>query len=273
MYDGGHGGDRTVEIMLRQGCVRGRFEKEYELNFGTTSSGLGKVYLETTEATSGYEGYLNNYDRYYHDDFRLFNPCSIAGISCNVGRDYVTPLTDCTNVPGDWFSSYGSKLSPNVDVNVYYIGRNGGYANTQQLVLQNQAMVDYGSKQYIVLGFHEPASRLKTARNVDETYVSRMESAFGNHFLNLNKEIRLRAAELTYLVGVYDKIYGYYLDEGADDRAFVSKGDIPKSFYLSDLFHPNQEYGCKAFAILIHDKMVKLGYLDDKYILSTGSDL
>ena len=87
--------------------------------------------------------------------------------------------------------TYGSTLSPNVDVNVYYIGRNGGFNNTDQLVEQYKEMVKYGSSKtgkYIVIGFHEPISKLKTIRNVDETYVEKMEQAFGKHFLNLIKK-------------------------------------------------------------------------------------
>ena len=167
--------------------------------------------------------------------------------------------------------TYGSTISPKVDVNVYYIGRNGVYKNTDQLVAQYEEMVRYGSDQYIVLGFHEPISKLSSIRNVDKTYLEKMEQTFGKHFLNLNKEIRLRAAELTYITGIYDILYGFYLND--EDYEYVTKkGDIPRSLYRDDLFHPNEE-GANAFAILIHDKMVKLGYLKDNYILSTGSEL
>jgi hypothetical protein len=187
-----------------------------------------------------------------------------------VAYSSVTPLEECKDVPGDWISSYGSTISPSAAVNVYYIGRNGGYNNTDQLVAQYQAMAKYGSEQYIVLAFHEPVSKLEKIRNIDKTYVSKMESAFGPHLLNLNKEIWARAAELTYLTGVYNNPDGFYYN--AEDQEYYAKGDIPRSFYLDDLYHPSK-FGSKAFAMLIHDKMVKLGYLDDKYILSTGADL
>ena len=258
--------------MFRQGCVRAKFDNAYTLNYPAASTGLGGLTLETTTATAGMESQFRSRasERLSHNDLRMLNPCIINGISCTVTYSSVKPLEPCTDVAGDWISAHGAVVSPSSDVNVYYIGRNGGYQNTAQLVAQNQAMADFGSIQYIVLGFHEPTSKLKSIRNVDETYVSKMESAFGSHFLNLNKEIRLRAAELTYLVGIYDVRYGFYLND--EDWEYYVNGDIPKSLYISDLYHPN-EYGCKAFAILIHDKMVKLGYLDDYYILSTGSDL
>lgn len=232
--------------------------------------------METTPATAGMESQFRSRasSTLSHNDFRMFNPCTVNGISCTVAYSSVKPLEPCTDVAGDWISAHGAVVSPSADVNVYYIGRNGGYQNTTQLVAQNKAMADFGSAQYIVLGFHEPTSKLKSIRNVDETYVSKMEEAFGKHFLNLNKEIRLRAAELTWKVGVYGSIADYYIsDSAAKDREYYSKGDIPYSFYVSDLYHPNQAYGCKAFAILIHDKMVKLGYLDDDYILSSGAEL
>ena len=259
-----------MEIMFRQGCVKAKFNNDYSFTYPTKVSGLGTVTLETIPATAGVESQFNASERFGHSDWRMFNPCTVNGIKCTVAYSSVKPLEPCPDVAGDWFSSYGATVSPSVDVNVYHIGRNGGYQNTDQLVAQYQAMAEYGSGNYIVLGFHEPISSLKSIRNVDDTYVSKMESAFGSHLLNLNKEIRLRAAELTYLVGIYDVRYGFYLND--EDWEYYVNGNIPKSLYKSDLYHPN-EYGCKAFAMLIHDKMVKLGYLDDKYILSTGSDL
>lgn len=271
--------------MFRQGCVKARFSESYSFSYGSTSSNLGSVSLEENAATAGYttgnaKADWRPDDRFGHSCYRLFNPCTINGIRCQVAYSSVTPLEACSDVSGGWISSYGASISPNVDVNVYYIGRNGGYTSTEQLILQYQTMVQYGSDrsdQYIVLGFHEPISKLLTLKdrtlNLDAAYVTKMETAFGSHLLNLNKEIRARAAELTYRAGVYNTIDGFDTeDSAATDRAYVEAGNIPRSFYDTDLYHPN-EYGCKAFAMLIHDKMVKLGYLDDAYILSTGADL
>lgn len=259
--------------MFRQGCVRAKFDSEYTFTYPETSGSLGTVTLETIASTSGVESQFRASDRFPHEDWRLFNPCTINGKKCTVTYSTVTPLEECEDVEGGWISSYGASISPSVDVNVYYIGRNGGYSSTDMLVAQNQAMALYGSDQYIVLGFHEPISKLSSIRSVDGTYVSKMESAFGSHLLNLNKEIRLRAAELLWRAGVYASIADYYTsDSAAQDREYVSNGDMPYSLYRPDLYHPNN-YGIKAFAMLIHDKMVKLGYLDDDYILSTGGDL
>ena len=244
------------------------FNSAYTFTYPETSSGLGSVTLESIPSTVGRGGSFRAENRFGHADWPMFNPCTINSIRCNVTYSTVTPLEPCTNVTGIWMRSYGAVISRTSAVNVYYIGRNGGHGSTSNLVAQNKAMADFGSDQYIVLGFHEPVNKLGGL--VDNTYVTKMETAFGNHFLNLNREIRLRAAELTYLVGIYDVRDGFYLND--EDWEYYVNGNIPKSLYKSDLYHPN-EYGCKAFAMLIHDKMVKLGYLDDDYILSTGEDL
>ena len=256
--------------MFRQGCVRAKFNTDYTFTYPGTAASLGTVTLETIPATSGVESQFRASDRFTHTDWRQFNPCTINGIRCNVAYSSVTPLEPCADIAGGWISAYGASISPSVDVNIYYIGRNGGYSSTDMLVAQNKAMADFGSSQYIVLGFHEPVSKLASSRPVDDTYVGKMEEAFGDHFLNLNKEIRSRAAEITWKSGVYSSIEGY--GSNSADQEYVNNGNIPHSLYKDDLYHPNA-YGCKAFAMLIHDKMVKLGYLEDDYILSTGSEL
>ena len=237
------------------------------MTYPETSTGMSTVSLEDHPAVNGVP---MKYFRTSSFGSKYINPCTVNGVKCQVTASSVKPLEACTDVPGGWISSDGSTISPNVDVNVYYIWANGGYNSIEQLVAQQQLMVDYGSEKYIVLGSHRAISEVP--KMLDDTYVPLMRAAFGEHFLHLNKEIRLRAAEICWRAGVYESIIDYYLDAGYEDRLYVSQGKIPRSLLLDDLHHPN-EYGCKAFAILIHDKMVSLGYLDDDYILSTGADL
>ncbi len=266
MYNGGVGGSTTLETMFRQGCIKVKFNEDYTLTYPETSTGMSTVSLEDNPAVNEVP---MSYFRTSSFANKYVNPCTVNGIKCQVTASSVKPLEACTDVPGGWISSNGSTISPNVDVNVYYIYANGGYNNMEQLLAQQQLMVDYGSEQYIILAPHRS---LKELTRVDETFVNRMRALFGEHVLFLNKEIRLRAAELCWRAGVYDSIVDYYLDAGNEDRNYVSQGKIPRSLLMDDLHHPN-EYGCKVFAMLIHDKMVSLGYLDDAYILSTGADL
>ena len=53
---------------------------------------------------------------------------------------------------------------------------------------------------------------------------------------------------------------------------FASNGSEVEKPYVQDLFHPCA-IGYKVIATLIHDKMVKLGYLQDSYLLTTGEQL
>ena len=132
-------------------------------------------------------------------------------------------------------------------------------------------MVDFASngseveKPYIVLGFHEPVSKLGDGflHCTDEEYHSAMAEEFGNHYLNLNGEIRKRSDELMEMSGI---------TATDEDISYLNNGNIPRSFYSQDLFHPCA-IGYKVIATLIHDKMVKLGYLQDSYLLTTGEQL
>lgn len=277
LYDGGIGGDTTLDVMIRQGSVRAKFKNAYTLTYGQSTTSLGGFVVESTPLTSGISYPLNKWGGNSQDDEpRLMNPCTINGVKCRIRTQSlsVTPLAPCTDVPGDWIETYGSALTKEVDVNVFYIGRNGGYTSTDQLVAQNKAMADFaGTDKYIVLGFHESYSQIHAARPaVDDTYITKMTSNFGDHFLNLNAEINSRAAELLVLTGVYASVDAFNEDTSSkanNDKTYIAGGKMPKSFFKSDGYHPNTE-GTQAFAILIHDKMVKLGYLTDDYILSTG---
>ena len=287
LYDGGVGGDTSIDVMVRQGCLKSRFVNAYTLNYGTTveSSTLGSLTVEENELTSGLTARFTGPSRWWSTrPERLFNPCTINGVQCTVTNESVTPLESCTDVAvaaQTGITSYGATITKNVDVNVYYIGRNVSFNSVDHLIRQQKAMVDFGSSKYIVLGFHE-----KDFSNFNSDYSSAytqgidyyrttMKSTFGDHFLSLNEEIRARAEELLVATGVYASAEAFEEDESdtaTKDKEYLADGNMPYSFYKTDLYHPN-ELGCKVFAMLIHDKMVKLGYLDDDYILSTGSDL
>ena len=72
--------------------------------------------------------------------------------------------------------------------------------------------------------------------------------------------VNQRAVELLLRTGVYDSEE----EISATDREYIQNGSWPLSFYVSQAdVHPNQ-YGCKALAIVIEDKMKELGYILNK---------
>ena len=279
LYDGGVGGDKSYDIMMRQGSIRWKFADNYALSYGSTSTISKKITLENKS------NLLPKTTHWYRWDIdsvefllpRLINPCVINGVECSLSAEdgnvsnglvKVTPMESCSDVSGGWITPYGATVTKNADVNIFYIGRNGGYNDYLQLISQVRAMVDFAggeSKPYIVLGFHEPISKLSNSflHCTDAQFQNEMKAKFGDHYLNLNKEIRSRADELFKYLG---------MTATADDTSYLNNGNIPYSFYSEDGFHP-RPVGYKVIAMLIHDKMVKLGYLQDSYILSTGGDL
>lgn len=279
LYDGGVGGDKSYDIMMRQGSIRWKFADNYALSYGSTATISKKITLENKS------NLLPKTTHWYRWDIdsvefllpRLINPCVINGVECSLSAEdgnvsnglvKVMPMESCSDVSGDWITPYGATVTKNADVNIFYIGRNGGYNDYLQLISQVRAMVDFAggeSKPYIVLGFHEPISKLSNSflHCTDAQFQNEMKAKFGDHYLNLNKEIRSRADELFKYLG---------MTATADDTSYLNNGNIPYSFYSEDGFHP-RPVGYKVIAMLIHDKMVKLGYLQDSYILSTGGDL
>lgn len=272
VYDGGVGGDKTYDVMMRQGSVRWKFRQSYSLTYGysaTVNMGTNSIYMEPIPNVMTTTSNVYRWNNTSWLIPRLISPCEINGVTCEIDYGKITPLEDCINVSGDWVTPYGATVTKNADVNIFYIGRNGGHTGYQQLAAQLQTMVDFADNdQYLVLGFHEPISSLSSLLGcTDAEYNGLMTSTFGDHFLNFNKEIRARYKELLVKTGVCAS----EADVPSSETTEVNNGRIPKAFYSSD-FHPSA-YGFQAEAMLIHDKLVKLGYVQDSYILSDGADL
>lgn len=167
---------------------------------------------------------------------------------------------------------YAAKNLRKPDLTIIYMGSNGVFDNLEFLYKQHRRMIEYaaagGPEEYIVLGFHSDndMSRLKLGQEYWDLFDG--PDGFGvnpeagrpiSRFVNLYKEMTgEHYKELLYRSGAASDPSGVR----EEDMDCVNQGKVPSSFLNNDgTLNPSQ-YGAKAFALLIYDKMVELGYLD-----------
>jgi len=224
-------------------------------------------------------------DGFYH--MRLYsgalsNPCLINGIECNV---YSRASSGEIDDPSTTFSgtisrigsgtpvvipahtpiiSYGARTTKDVDLQIIYMGTNGrvvyygkiGDPNYyDNLVTYHKYMTDFNTKKsdYIILGYHYSAW--------NSYYWERFCNEFGTtRMIDLRNIIPNRGRELLVRSGAYP-------DEASipqDELNRIDKGDWPYIFMYNPKIgdvHPS-EYGARAIAIVIYERMQALGYLD-----------
>ena len=73
--------------------------------------------------------------------------------------------------------------------NVIFIGQNGGFKNTADLIRQVKAMINYSRcKHYVVVSFHKPNKVIPTPKRMCEMEDS-LQHAFGDNFINLRQHM------------------------------------------------------------------------------------
>jgi len=279
VYDGGESGHRTTEIAGRQGGIKLYTKGGFTFpSSGSTS--IDGIYLENSELTVDPMPFR---PERWSAGVRLLNPCLIDGTECTVTYSSVTRTAAGEKksiAPNSEITTYGARFCRDADVTVIYMGANGGYNNDYNLLIkQHWAMIDFTTtKKYIVLGFHS-----RSGTEVEGGYLDMFNKAFGkeaasfcpdaydgkNHVIDLRGAVVKRGAELLVKTGVYAS-----KDELTEsDKARLASGFWPYPFQTSKGdAHPNTA-GETAISYLIHDKMVKLGYLTDSFILDDVTDL
>lgn len=269
VYAGGRSADRTQEIAARQGGLRTFTAGDFTFAEGTSRIPFPGVVIEQGEITTGGERPFRG--ERFTTSSPFVNNCIIAGVECalyyNVSTGHhisrITAGEEIFVPAGTEIFTYGSRLSKDVDLTVIYMGQNGGYDNDyERLVRQHWRMINHtGSKEYIVFTYHH---------KVVEGYLPLFYDAFGpgasaytttldrrSHIVNLREEINSRAVELLLSTGAFS-------DESQipeKDWKAISLGNLPKTFFLSDTDSHPCEYGSKAFATVLEDKLKEMGYI------------
>ena len=236
----GVGGENTVTIGGRMGGI------PFKLNEFTIPSGIEETPIsfidskdkEVTPLIAGFD--------------RGMNPCKVMGVEGNItidedrnyyftrkkeGRETPVPKeTEVETFAGKEYRDY---------IFVLFMGENGGYRDTEELIRQQQMIIDKQRKnkdKFIIIGLTTGSEESRKEQD------SAMQEKWGEHYLNIRK----------YLCE-------YALDECLEnlsekDVEKCKKGTVPKYLRIDDIHY--NDLGYRILAEAVYEKLEKLGYIE-----------
>lgn len=248
----GVGGENTINIASRQGGLP-NIVKPF-----TIPANASKVEIELTNIYGDSTGILlqggsaldPTTDQYVMT--AQINPCSINGVEGTLtyenGKYYFSRSENGESViisrPTPLITYAMKSMRDNI--NIIWIGTNGEFTTSAELIECIEAMIDYMSpinKKYIVIGIHHLVS---TVTETFETIEKNMAMHFGRNYINERKymiEYGLSDAGIT---------------PTDEDTTAISQGKIPPSL-LYDNVHYNDK-GYNIIANLVSERGKELGY-------------
>lgn len=180
------------------------------------------------------------------------NPCSINGVEGTLtyenGKYYFSRSEKGESVivsRPTTLITYAMK-SMRDNINIIWLGTNGGFSTSSELIEYIDAMIDYMTpinKKYIVFGIHHLVS---TVTETFEMIEKNMTLHFGRHYINQRKymlEYGLSDAGITPTV---------------EDTTAISQGKIPPSLLYDDVHYNDKGYN--IIATLAYERGKELGY-------------
>ena len=248
----GVGGENTINIASRQGGLP-NIVKPF-----TIPVNASKVEVKLTNIYGGSTGILLQGGSALDPTTGKYvmtaqiNPCSINGVEGTLtyenGKYYFSRSENGESVivsrPTPLITYAMKSMRDNI--NIIWIGTNGGFTTSAELIECIEAMIDYMSpinKKYIVIGIHHLVS---TVTETFETIEKNMAMHFGRHYINQRKymiEYGLSDAGITPTV---------------EDTTAISEDKIPPSL-LYDTVHYNDK-GYNIIANLAVERGKELGY-------------
>lgn len=248
----GVGGENTINIASRQGGLP-NIVKPF-----TIPANASKVEVKLTNIYGGSTGILLQGASALDPTTGKYvmtaqiNPCSINGVEGTLtyenGKYYFSRSENGESVivsrPTPLITYAMKSMRDNI--NIIWIGTNGGFTTSAELIECIEAMIDYMSpinKKYIVIGIHHLVS---TVTETFETIEKNMAMHFGRRYINQRKymiEYGLSDAGITPTV---------------EDTTAISEDKIPPSL-LYDTVHYNDK-GYNIIANLVVERGKELGY-------------
>lgn len=248
----GVGGENTINIGSRQGGLP-NIVKPF-----TIPSNASKVEVKLTNIYGGSTGILlqggSALDPTTGKYVRTaqINPCSINGVEGTLtyenGKYYFSRSENGESVivsrPTPLITYAMKSMRDNI--NIIWIGTNGGFTTSAELIECVEAMIDYMSpinKKYIVIGIHHLVS---TVAETFETIEKNMAMHFGRRYINQREymiEYGLSDAGIT---------------PTNEDTAAISQGKIPPSLLYDDVHYNDKGYN--IIANLVVERGKELGY-------------
>lgn len=248
----GVGGENTINIASRQGGLP-NIVKPFTIpaNASKAEVKLTNIYGDSTGILlQGGSALDPTTDKYVMT--AQINPCSINGVEGTLtyenGKYYFSRSENGESVivsrPTPLITYAMKSMRDNI--NIIWIGTNGGFTTSTELIECIDTMIDYMSpinKKYIVIGIHHLVS---TVTETFEQLEKNMTLHFGRHYINQRKyviEYGLSDAGITPTI---------------EDTEAISQGKIPPSL-LSDVVHYNDK-GYDIIANLVAERGKELGY-------------
>lgn len=248
----GVGGENTINIASRQGGLP-NIVKPF-----TIPSNASKVEVKLTNIYGGSTGILLQGGSALDPTTGKYvmtaqiNPCSINGVEGTLtyenGKYYFSRSENGESVivsrPTPLITYAMKSMRDNI--NIIWIGTNGGFTTSAELIECVEAMIDYMSpinKKYIVIGIHHLVS---TVAETFETIEKNMAMHFGRRYINQREymiEYGLSDAGIT---------------PTNEDTAAISQGKIPPSLLYDDVHYNDKGYN--IIANLVVERGKELGY-------------
>ena len=270
IINGGVGGERTLEIMARQGAYP--MKLAHDVVVFKSDEAKFKTFIGNNDVpafVSSYNGkrisplLQGGWDE---DSPAQINPCVINDKNFHISSEakfwkeegkYKSEYNYFMDADDEWaatdtlkegsvVNTYAMKNLRNKYANVFFIGQNGGFDDVADLIRQLKAMIEYSkSKRYIVISFHKPNGVIKTISRMREMEDS-LNQCFGKNYINLRE----------YMVthGLTDA----GLEPTQEDKDSIAKGQVPPQL-MTDGTHFTTN-GYEEIAKLVYKKMGELGY-------------
>lgn len=248
----GVGGENTINIASRQGGLP-NIVKPFTIpaNASKVEVKLTNIYGDSTGILLQGGSALDPTTGKYVMTAQI-NPCSINGVEGTLtyenGKYYFSRSENGESViisrPTPLITYAMKSMRDNI--NIIWIGTNGGFTTSTELIECIEAMIDYMSpinKKYIVFGIHHLVS---TVTETFETIEKNMAMHFGRHYINQRKymiEYGLSDAGITPTV---------------EDTTAISQGKIPPSLLYDDVHYNDKGYN--IIATLASERGKELGY-------------
>lgn len=248
----GVGGENTINIASRQGGLP-NIVKPFTIpaNASKVEIELTNIYGDSTGILLQGGSALDPTTGQYVMTAQI-NPCSINGVEGTLthenGKYYFSRSENGESVivsrPTPLITHAMKSLRDNI--NIIWLGTNGGFTTSAELIENIEAMIDYMTpinKKYIVFGIHHLVS---TVTETFETIEKNMAMHFGRHYINQRKymiEYGLSDAGITPTV---------------EDTTAISQGKIPPSLLYDDVHYNDKGYN--IIATLASERGKELGY-------------
>ena len=128
---------------------------------------------------------------------------------------------------------------------VIFIGQNGGYSNTADLIRQQKAIIHNqigADNQYIVVGLHTGTAKQRAALE------KKMQQTYGDHYINLRKILSKDGTKIADIKAT------------KEDRRMMRAGMVPASLLADDHLHFNAK-GYRTVAKVIYARMTALNII------------